>query len=135
MLAVETEFCRGMPPDELSHTPFSHRQDIASVEPYVEGGKVKGARIHFKAVRGLDAEWMRQAVLCHRARAAMIGYDPTYMDYDPTMLVGINVAVTETKGTVHVLVRSDSEETCAVVQARAQALVEPVPVKGAELAP
>ena len=56
----------------------------------------------------------------------MIGYDPKYMDYDPTMLAGINVAVTERQGTVHVLVRSDSAETAAVVEARARALVEPL---------
>jgi len=126
LLEVETEFCGNMPPGELTHTAFSHREDIAAVEPYLEGGKVKGARIHFKAVQGLDAEWLRQAVLCHRARAAMIGYDPKYMDYDPTMLAGINVAVTERQGTVHVLVRSDSAETAAVVEARARALVEPL---------
>jgi len=126
LLAVESEFCRDMPPSELTHTPFVHREDIASVEPYVEGGKTKGARIHFKAVQGLDAEWMRGAILCHRARAAMIGYDPKYMDYDPTMVGDVNVAVTERRGTVRVLVRSDSDETAAVVEARARALVEPV---------
>lgn len=127
LLAVETEFCSLMPGDELTHTPFFHREDIAAVEPYVEGDKVMGARIHFKAVRDLDANWMRQALLCHRARAATIGYDPKYMAYDPTMLAGVNVAVTERKGTVHVLVRSDDEATSQVVLARAKALLEPAP--------
>lgn len=124
LLEVEREFCTILPTDELTHTPFYHREDIAAVEPYVEGGHVKGARIHFKNVRGLDANWMRQALLCHRARAATIGYDPKYMAYDPTMLTDVNVAVTERKGTVDVLVRSDSELTTAVVLARAKALVE-----------
>lgn len=125
LLAVEDEFCSGVPRDELTHTPFFHHEDIASAEPYVEAEKVRGARIHFKAVRGLDASWMRQALLCHRARAATIGYDPKYMAYDPTMLANVNVAVTERKGTVHVLVRSDDDETAAIVIARAKALLAP----------
>lgn len=124
LVAVEHEFCGVLPASELTHTPFYHREDVAAVEPYVEAEKVKGARIHFKPVAGLDANWMRKAVLCHRARAATIGYDPKYMDYDPTMLADINVAVTERKGAVHVLVRSDNEVTSAVVISRAKALLE-----------
>jgi hypothetical protein len=127
LVAIEREFCAVLPPGELTHTPFYHREDVAAVEPYVEGGKVKGARIHFKAVEGLDANWMRQALTCHRARAAVVGYDPKYMDYDPTMLADVNVAVTERKGRVDVLVRSDGEITAAVVLARAKALVAPSP--------
>lgn len=124
LLEVEHEFCSQMPDSELTHTPFYHREDVAAVEPYVEGGAVKGARIHFKPIRGLDAGWMRQALLCHRARAATIGYDPKYMAYDPSMISDVNVAVTDRGGAVTVLVRSDSDPTTAVVVSRANALLE-----------
>ncbi len=125
LLEAETQLCQILPTGEFTHTPFLHHEDVAAVEPYVENGKTKGARIHFKAVRGLDANWMRQALRCHRARAATIGYDPKYMAYDPAMLANVNVTVTETGGTVDVVVRSDDEITAAVVASRAKALLEP----------
>jgi hypothetical protein len=125
LLEAETQLCQILPAGELTHTPFLHREDVAAVEPYVEAGKTKGARIHFKPVSGLDANWMRQALRCHRARAAVIGYDPKFMAYDPTMLANVNVTVTEHDSAVDVVVRSDDDITAAVVSARAKDLLEP----------
>ncbi len=123
LLEAETQLCRSVPASELTHTPFFHHEDIAAVEPYVEGGKTRGARIHFKPVNGLDAVWMRQTLRCHRARAATYGYDPTYMAYDPSMLGAVSVTVTEHGGAVDVVVQGDDEVTAAVVVARAQGLL------------
>ncbi len=125
LLEAETQLCRSVPASELTHTPFSHHEDVAAVEPYIEGGKTRGARIHFKPVRGLDAVWMRQTLRCHRARAATYGYDPTYMAYDPSMLGSVSVTVTDHAGAVDVVVLGDDEVTAAVVVARAQGLLEP----------
>jgi hypothetical protein len=131
LVAVEREFCAVMPPDELTHTPFWHREDIATVEPYLEEGVVHGARVRFKAVEGLTGAWLREAILCHQARSATLGHPPTYMDYDPTLVAGVHVVVTEKKGLVEVLVRADDGTAGAVVVSRAQALltrpIEPPP--------
>lgn len=123
LVEVEREFCRGLPADELTHTPFYHREDIAVVQPYREGGTLMGARIRFKPVEGLTDDWMRQAIQCHRARAATLGHDPKYMDYDPTLVGDLDVAVTESRGTVEVLVRSRDDVNAAVVLSRAEALL------------
>jgi hypothetical protein len=112
-----------MPEDELTHTPFYHREDIALVQPYKESGTLMGARIRFKPVEGLTADWMRQAIQCHRARAATLGHDPSYMDYDPTLVSELDVAVTESRGTVEELVRSRNDVNAAVVLSRAEALL------------
>ncbi len=122
LVEVERTFCAIMPEDELTHTPFYHRTDVASVEAYREGDALAGARITFRPVRGLTVEWMRDALLCHRARAASLGYPATYMPYDPTTLRATHLAVATTGGAVVVTVRADDDVTAAVVWSRAQAL-------------
>ena len=80
-----TVFLR-VPEDELTHTPFFHRSDVAAVTAYREGGKLAGATVTWKPVDGLTADWMRVALMCHRARLATLGYPTTYMAYDPSTL-------------------------------------------------
>jgi hypothetical protein len=46
LVDVERTFCAIMPEDELTHTPFYHRTDVASVEPYREGDALAGAQHH-----------------------------------------------------------------------------------------
>jgi hypothetical protein len=121
--AVEVEFCSALPVDELTHTPLYHRGDIAAVEPYLEHGTIKGARIRFKRVEGLTADWMRQAIVCHRARTAALGREPPHLADDPTLLDGAHTAVTERRGIVQLVVRSDNDTTGAAVLARARALL------------
>ena len=122
LVDVERTFCAILTPDELTHTPLFHRSDIARVDPYREGDRTVGARITFKLVRGLDADYLRQALLCHRARMATLGYPTTYMAYDPSMLAHSHVAVEERGGPVVLTVRGDDDVTAAVVWSRAQAL-------------
>ncbi|MBK9034721.1 MAG: hypothetical protein IPL61_26230 [Myxococcales bacterium] len=123
LVDVERTFCAILVDDELTHTPLFHRDDIASVEPYREDDRVVGARVTFKRVRGLDADYLRQALLCHRARMATLGYPATYMAYDPSMLAHSHIAVDERGGPVVLTVRGDDEVTAAVVWSRAEALV------------
>lgn len=122
LVDVERTFCAILVEDELTHTPLFHRDDIARVEPYREDDRVVGARITFKEVRGLDADYLRQALLCHRARMATLGYPPTYMPYDPSMLARTHIAVDDRDGAVALTVRGDDDVTAAVVWSRAQAL-------------
>lgn len=127
LVDVERTFCAGMTPDELTHTPFFHRSDVAAAEPYREGDQLVGARITFKPVRGLTGDWMRQALLCHRARMATIGYPTTYMAYDPSLLQHTHIAVDDHTGAVVVTIRADDDADAAVAWARAAALVGATP--------
>lgn len=122
LIDVERTFCADLPDDELTHTPFYHRSDVAQVEAYREGDHLAGARITFRPVEGLTTTWMQQALLCHRARAATLGYPPTYMPYDPSTLRGTHLAVGAERGAIVITVRADDDVTAAVVWSRAQAL-------------
>jgi hypothetical protein len=123
LVDVERTFCAQLTPDELTHTPFFHREDIVMAVAYREGDRVLGAKVTFKAVPGLDANWMRMALGCHRARLATLGYPATYMSYDPTMLLHASVAVTELEHQVIVTIRADDDVDGAVAWSRAAALV------------
>ncbi len=123
LIDVERTFCAQLPPDELTHTPFAHRDDVALAVAYREGERVLGAKITFKPVPGLTANWMRMALGCHRARLATLGYPATYMSYDPTMLLHVSVGVADLEGQVIVTVRADDDVDGAVAWSRAAALV------------
>lgn len=123
LLDVERTFCAGLPEDELTHTPFHHRDDIALAVAHRDGDRIIGAKITFKPVPGLTATWMRMAVRCHRARLAALGYPATYMSYDPTMLLHVEIEVDDRDGPVVVTVKADDELDGAVAWSRASALV------------
>ncbi|MEZ4398776.1 MAG: hypothetical protein R3B06_02065 [Kofleriaceae bacterium] len=127
LLEVERTFCANLPADELTHTPLYHRSDVAQVAPYRADGQLVGAQITFRHVDGLTADWLRQSLLCHQARMATLGYPATYMGYDPAMLRGVHVAVTDADGTLTITVRADDDVTAAVTWSRAQALVGATP--------
>jgi hypothetical protein len=136
LVAVEREFCAVLTPDELTHTPFWHREDIDAVTPYVEDDRVRGVRVRFKPVVGLTPQWLRAAILCHQARAATLGHPPTYLDYDPTLVVGVHVVVNPRGDATEVLVRAEDDGAAAIVGARANALLaRPVMASPAPPAP
>jgi len=125
LAAAERVACADMPKNELGHTPFMHREDIATVTAVVERDRVRGARIRFRPVPGLTADWLRAAIACHQARSAALGWPPTHFGYDPTLLAGTTVTV-ETHGTaVLVTVRSDDDATAQAVYGRAEDLLDP----------
>jgi hypothetical protein len=120
---AESEACAGLGEDEISHSPFFHRDDILRVEPMREGDRVAGARVIFRKVRGLDTAWMRRAVACHQARAAAMGYPPESMSYCPLMAGPTRAAVVERGGEIAVTITASSDLDGAVVLGRAQELV------------
>jgi hypothetical protein len=127
LLAVERTLCASLSEDELARTPFFHRDDIATAVPARDGDRVVGAEITFHPVRGLDAAWMQVAMACHHARAAALGFPPTYMSYDPTVLEHARFAAEDRDGHVVVTVRADDDVDAAVVWSRAAALCGPMP--------
>jgi hypothetical protein len=124
--ATENEQCAGLGEAERSRSPFAQRGDIVSVAEHRERGVLRGATIAFRRVPGLSAQWMRVALQCHAARAAVLGYPDKFMAYCPTTLPDVAISVTETDDTVVVTVRSDRDEIAGAILGRAQdLLVEP----------
>jgi hypothetical protein len=122
---AELDACVGMPTDELDHTPFFHRGDVAAVAALVENGHVRGARIRFRAVPGLTVDWLREAIACHQARAAALGWPERHFPYDPTMVPGTAVTVEERGASILVVVRADDDLAAQVAYGRAEDLLEP----------
>ena len=122
---AEVNHCSTMAPDERDHGPFWHRSDILSVTPIEERKQVRGASILFRRVPSLTALWMEQAVKCHQARAASLGWDPMYMSYDPSAVADAHVTVVDDPAGIRVLIRSDKPDVSAVILSRAQKLLKP----------
>jgi len=129
LLAAEQASCVGLSAHDLDHTPFAHREDVAAVTAELEGGQLRGARIRFRALDGLDAAWLEQAIGCHRARAAAVGWDATYMTYDPSALANVLVTVTDDPDGVVVVVRTDDAQAAEIAYRRAEDLVDPAAVE------
>lgn len=127
LLAVERTLCAPLSEDELARTPFFHRDDVATAVPLRDGDRVVGAEVTFRPVRGLDAAWMQVALSCHHARAAALGFPPTYMSYDPTVLPHARFAAADRDGQVVVTIRADDDVDAAVVWSRAASLCGPMP--------
>jgi hypothetical protein len=123
LLAAERASCAALRADEMDHTPFAHREDVAWVGAELDGTKVRGARIRFRSVEGLTAEWLRTAIACHQARAAALGFDPTYMSYDPSAVAGAETEVVATDDGIVVIVRADDDAAALVIYGRAEELV------------
>jgi len=125
LVEAEIAACRGISPEEVDHSPFAHRKAIAEVIPHREGGQVRGVRILFKPVLGLSAQWMQQAITCHRARYERLGEPPTYLTDDPTLVHGATTTVTLNGGRLEVLVVTRDDVAANVALGRAEDLVRP----------
>ncbi len=117
--------CDGLAPRDIERSPFSHRREIVEVVPYREGGEVRGARIVFKAVHGLSADWMRHAIACHQARYKSFARIDPLLPGDPTLVEGTTATVSEHGDVIDVLVTADSAHGGRVALARAEELAGP----------
>jgi hypothetical protein len=120
---AEREACAGMGENETSHSPFFHREDITQVEPVRAHGRVAGALVLFRRVRGLDVDWMRRSIACHQARAAALGYPPRVMSYCPLMIAPTTAQVDLRGDQIAVTITAKRDEDAAAVLGRARALV------------
>ncbi|MCG8424499.1 MAG: hypothetical protein MJE77_41935 [Proteobacteria bacterium] len=123
LIRAERQACAGLGEEEISHSPFFHRDDIARVEPYRVSGDIRGAQVTFKPVRGLTADWLRQSMRCHMARAAVMGYSTTFMGYCPLMLEGVSAEVSRAADGFVVTIRARKDEIAAAILGRARDLV------------
>ena len=123
MLRVEREACEGLGDDEMSHSPFAHREDILRVEELAIDGEVHGVRVVFGRVPGLEAGWLRRAISCHQARAAAMGYPAKVMSYCPLMVAPTRVTIEDLGGTIAVSIIARRDWEIAAVVGRARALL------------
>jgi hypothetical protein len=55
-----------------------------------------GARVVFRALPGMTAEWLQRVVSCHLARNASVGFDMPEMSYCPLAVKGASATVNST---------------------------------------
>jgi hypothetical protein len=122
--AAEKGACASLSDQQRRDSPFDHRADIAAVTPIEQDGTIWGARVVFKKVRNLDAAWLQQTLDCHRARAAVTGWDPKFMSSSPAALPDTTIEVTTTGEGIAVSIRAKNEPTAAAVRSRAEALLK-----------
>ncbi len=122
---AEREACQGLGEDEMSHSPFFHREDILRAEEVRVDGELHGARVLFSKVPGLDASWMRRAIACHQARAAAMGFPEKVMSYCPLMVAPTSVTVEDLGGAIAVTIIARRDLEIAAVVGRAKDLLAP----------
>jgi hypothetical protein len=122
---TELKACEGLARRDVERSPFSHRTAIVEVVPHREGGEVRGARVVFKAVPGLNAAWMRRAIACQQARNTKLGDTTSVATMDPTLVEGATTTVVQHGGRIDVLVETETETAGQLALTRAQQLVAP----------
>lgn len=128
---AETRACNGISERDRDVSPFYHREDIESVSPLIQEEKTTkgtiikkdiGARIVFRAVPGMTAEWLQRLVDCHVARAAAVGHAMPEMSYCPLVPKGIKATVSSVGNGFAVDVSASDAATIAEIKKRAEAL-------------
>ena len=126
LLGAEKRACAGLGADEISHSPFYHREDLVRVEPVRdERDEIRGVRALFADVPGLTVAWLERAARCHQARAAVMGYSPTFMSYCPLVAGKSRIHAWRDDDGIWLRVTSDEPTTAAAIWGRASALVSP----------
>jgi hypothetical protein len=125
LVTAEEDSCKGIGEDEIAHSPFFHHDDIVAVTPVQRGQDIVGARIVFRPVAGLTAAWLSHALACHHARAAVLGFPPTFQPYCPMSVPDVSFKVAEGPTGLVVTLTTSSATSAATVWGRAQALLDP----------
>jgi len=137
--AAEENACGGIAAEDRDVSPFFHREDIVSVEPLMNQGYyashsgrggpkvMTGARVTFRAVRGLTAQWLQRVVNCHLARNATLGHHEADMPDCPLVPRGVSASVVSTAEGFEVDIKATDRTTAEDVLTRAKALVPAAP--------
>jgi hypothetical protein len=123
LMGAARDACESLPEGELATSPFSHRDDIRTVEAVVEGDRVRGARIVFARVDGLTAAWLERSLACHQALAAAGGYDVTYMPHCPAAVAGAHIEAEDSLLGPVVVISADDPATALAIYGRAEDLL------------
>lgn len=109
--------CDGLSFDQLRDPPLRRLAARAQVERID-----RGARIVLTG-GGIDAAGLQRELGCHRARAALGGFDPAYMPSEPVTVAGSRFRVESAGGAVVVVVEGEDATGIEVIRRRAEALV------------
>ena len=126
LLAVEGTACATVAPEQQTHTPTWHRDDIVRVVEIAKDGHPVGVHLDFRHVPGLTSAKLQKIYECMRARAAVVGFDPSFMSYCPAMLPHVKVAVVDSADAIDVSIVGDDAVAGALVWSRAQDLGRPL---------
>jgi len=114
---AEERACSGIPDADRDESPFAHREDVVTVQLLPDG-----ARVGFRAIRGLTVPWLQHVVDCHLARNDAMGHDVPSMAYCPLVPRGAIAKVSAWGDGYLIEVRSTDERGSAEIAHRAQAL-------------
>jgi hypothetical protein len=117
LLDADRAACDGLSFDTLRDPPLRRVAARAQVERID-----RGARITLSG-DDLDADQLRRELACHRARAALGGFDPAYMPSEPVTVTGARFRVERSGPAVVVTVEADDATAIETVRSRADALV------------
>jgi hypothetical protein len=130
---AEQESCTGVSERDRAESPFSHQEDIVSVQPLVAhsaDGRTSdaGAIVIFREVPGLSAVGLQKIMDCHLARNAALGYNARELAYcplnvNPLGFKKLKVTVVQRPEGLAVKLRSDDEGVGREILQRAQGLV------------
>jgi hypothetical protein len=132
LVDAEARACQGVPEEERDVSPFFHREDIVAVEKTtveVKGDLLTGARVIFRPLPGMTADWLQHVVDCHVARNAELGYDHVHLAYCPLALKGVTAIVHPVLRGLAVDIRPVNAKASREVNRRAEALMR---VQGSE---
>ena len=129
---AEANACAGIAADDRDISPFWHTGDIARVErltvPDLSGDlpadRTVGAKVTFRAVPGMSAEWLQRVVDCHIARNSALGHVAPNMPNCPLVPRGVSADVKSTGDGFSVTIRADDISTAKEVLARAERLAQ-----------
>jgi hypothetical protein len=131
---TEARACAGLSEDDRDISPFEHREDVASVEPFYastsssKGGaqsRLAGAIVTFRALPGMTAEWLQRVIDCHLERNAAIGHEAPDMPWCPLLPKGVTATVASTGAGFAVVIRSEDTDTANEILRRARTLIAP----------
>jgi hypothetical protein len=135
VLKAEEEACSGVSEADRVQSPFSHQEDIVSVQPLLEslpqgGTRQAGAVIVFRKVPRLTATVFQRIIDCHLARDAAFGFDARELEYcplnvNPLEFGKLKATVVERAHGFAVKLDAEDEKVAQKVLARAQMLVGP----------
>jgi len=120
---AETMACAGISQEDMTHSPFAHRDDIVDAQVIEGPAGVLGARVRFHELSNLTADWLQHVVDCHVARDNALGHEVPEMGYCPLVPRGASAVVTAVPHGYVVEVRSNDPDGAREIARRAKALV------------
>jgi hypothetical protein len=119
---AEARACDGVTEQDRNESPFSHIDDINSVEPLGAGRFVDGARVVFAKAPFLSRAILQKIIDCHVARADALGHVVPEEAFCPLNLPNVKAVVKEASNGFVVDITSDDRGAAQEVLRRALAL-------------